>query len=268
MDYPKSVPGVGLVDGKFVDEDKNVPRVGSLIPSVWGNAVTDSILEVQAAAGLAPDEGDVKQLLKAIIAIGDGRYPRAYSIADLPKEDRGPIVVLEAGEVWIWSATQYFKGYRSPLCGRPLDGHTKAPLPSEVDAVGGTLSKTAYAALWGYAQENDLVVANASWASGMHKFVDLGGDNFRCPDLRNQFRRYTGTDADTANARTLGTRQSAALAKHSHTLTMFPSSTVFPAGNYSAVMQTPGDSPSSATNETGGSETRPVNTAYAPRIHV
>lgn len=49
---------------------------------------------------------------------------------------------------------------------------------------------------------------------------------------------------------------------------MFPSSTVFLAGSYSAVMQTPGDSPSSATNDTGGAETRPTNTAYAPRIHV
>ena len=72
----------------------------------------------------------------------------------------------------------------------------------------------------------------------------------------------------TANARTLGTPQIAALAKHSYPLKMFPSSTVFPAGNYSAVMQTPGDSPIGATNDAGGSETRPINTAYAPRIHV
>ncbi|WP_150646745.1 phage tail protein, partial [Pandoraea pnomenusa] len=207
MDYPKSVPGVGLVDGKFVDEDKSIPRAGSLIPSSWGNAVTEEILAVLRAAGIDPDEANNAQLLDAIRIVCDLRYPRAYSIAALPTENVGPITVIEVGEIWLWTATQYFTGYRSPLCGRPVDGHTVVPLASEVDAVGGTLSKAAYAGLWGYAQENALVVAAASWTSGMHKFVDLGGDNFRCPDLRNQFRRYTGTDADTANARAIGSTQ-------------------------------------------------------------
>lgn len=69
MDYPKSVPGVGLVDGKFVDEDKAVPRAGSLIPAAWGNAVTDSIKAVQDAGGLAADETDPGQLLAAILSL-------------------------------------------------------------------------------------------------------------------------------------------------------------------------------------------------------
>lgn len=33
---PKSVPGVGLVGGKFVDENTATGQQGSLIPSVWG----------------------------------------------------------------------------------------------------------------------------------------------------------------------------------------------------------------------------------------
>ncbi|NMG64874.1 hypothetical protein GPA19_07940 [Azoarcus indigens] len=73
MDYPASVPGVGLVGGKFVDEDAGTGQVGSLIPAAWGNAVTDEILSVIQAAGLDPDEGDVTQLLAAITAFLRGR---------------------------------------------------------------------------------------------------------------------------------------------------------------------------------------------------
>lgn len=66
MDYPKSVPGVGLVDGKFIDENTTTGQVGSLIPSSWGDAVTDEILAVIQAAGLAPDEHNNAQLVQAI----------------------------------------------------------------------------------------------------------------------------------------------------------------------------------------------------------
>ena len=66
MDYPKSVPNVGLVGGKFVDENIATGVVGSLIPSAWGNAVTDELLAVIKGAGLTPDESSNVQLLAAI----------------------------------------------------------------------------------------------------------------------------------------------------------------------------------------------------------
>jgi len=69
MDYPKSVPSVGLVNGRFVDENPVAGTPGSLIPAVWGNAVTQEILSVVAGAGMAPLEADTGQLLKAIQAI-------------------------------------------------------------------------------------------------------------------------------------------------------------------------------------------------------
>ncbi len=58
MDFPKSVPSVGLVDGKFVDEDPTAGTPGSLIPSAWGNSITLEMLNVIQAAGLAPSEVD------------------------------------------------------------------------------------------------------------------------------------------------------------------------------------------------------------------
>ncbi|CAG9196908.1 hypothetical protein [Burkholderia vietnamiensis] len=69
MDYPKSVPGVGLVDGKFVDENPGAGQVGSLIPSKWGNDLTDEVLNVLREAGINPDEATTTQLRDAVVAI-------------------------------------------------------------------------------------------------------------------------------------------------------------------------------------------------------
>lgn len=69
MDYPKSVPSVGLVNGRFVDEDPLAGTPGSLIPAIWGNGVTQEILGVISAAGMAPSEADTGQLIKALQAI-------------------------------------------------------------------------------------------------------------------------------------------------------------------------------------------------------
>lgn len=66
MDYPKSVPSVGLVNGRFVDENPVEGSPGSLIPAMWGNSVTQEILGVIAGADMAPSEADTNQLFKAV----------------------------------------------------------------------------------------------------------------------------------------------------------------------------------------------------------
>lgn len=69
MDYPKSVPSAGLVNGKFVDENQLMGTPGSLIPADWGNGVTQEILNVIKAADLTPDEKKYDQLLQAIQSV-------------------------------------------------------------------------------------------------------------------------------------------------------------------------------------------------------
>lgn len=81
MDYPKSVPNVGLVGGQFVDENASTGQVGSLIPSSWGNSVTQEILNVIKAAGLAPSEVDLSQLLKAVQVIAASDIKRTVQCA-------------------------------------------------------------------------------------------------------------------------------------------------------------------------------------------
>lgn len=66
MDYPKSVPSAGLVNGKFVDENPLTGTPGSLIPADWGNGVTQEIVNVIEAGDLTPDEAKSDQLLQAI----------------------------------------------------------------------------------------------------------------------------------------------------------------------------------------------------------
>ncbi|WP_252191440.1 hypothetical protein [Pseudomonas sp. MG-9] len=66
MDFPKSVPGVGLVNGAFVDENPLTGTPGSLIPAAWGNAATYELLNVIVAAGMTPSEADQTQLLQAV----------------------------------------------------------------------------------------------------------------------------------------------------------------------------------------------------------
>ena len=222
-----------------------------------------------------PAAGDKSGKL-ATTAFVAGNFPRVCSIGALPTQDIGPIIVAECSEVWTWVSTQYYTGYRSPLCGRPVDGHTIVPLASEVDAVGGELSKTDYARLWGYARENNLVVSDAVWTAnrGAHYFADVSGTTFRVPDLRNMFRRYTGTDADTANARGLASRQGDLLRRHSHRFqTSGQSGTssgeaIAVHRNVMSAVNIIWNNSGSTIDDSGGNETRPVNTAYHPRIHV
>ena len=68
MDYPKSVPGVGLIGGKFVDENLASGQQGSLIPASWGNQITDEVISVLLAAGILPSETSSDQLLSALNA--------------------------------------------------------------------------------------------------------------------------------------------------------------------------------------------------------
>ncbi|WP_449102183.1 gp53-like domain-containing protein [Pseudomonas extremaustralis] len=104
MDYPISVPSVGLVGGKFVDEDPVQGTPGSLIPSVWGNSVTDELLAVISAAGLVAAEADLTQLLQAIRRIAqvgaggsgvDTGVANAYAVAYAPAvQSRADMLVL------------------------------------------------------------------------------------------------------------------------------------------------------------------------------
>lgn len=103
MDYPKSVPNVGLVNGKFVDEDTAAGVVGSLIPSAWGNAVTDEILNVIKATQIVPDETSKTQLATAIRIIASALVGGTRG-AKMSVTEASAAASLTADEVTVKSA--------------------------------------------------------------------------------------------------------------------------------------------------------------------
>lgn len=74
MDFPKSVPNIGLVNGEFVDENTATGQPGSLIPAEWGNAVTHELINAIKAGGLEPSEGNVSQLADVVEAKVNGDF--------------------------------------------------------------------------------------------------------------------------------------------------------------------------------------------------
>lgn len=104
MDYPKSVPGIGLLNGKFVDENPVAGTPGSLIPAAWGNSITQELLTVIGRAGLVPDEADTAQLLKALqvmLANASPMLSRVLQInhsRSLAAQDLGLVMVNGAQE--------------------------------------------------------------------------------------------------------------------------------------------------------------------------
>lgn len=81
MDYPISVPGVGLVGGKFTDGDPLLSQQASLDPAAWANAVTDELLNVIIAAGLTPNEAQTNQLLLAIQSFASQDFKNSVRVA-------------------------------------------------------------------------------------------------------------------------------------------------------------------------------------------
>ena len=95
MDFPKSVPGVGLVAGRYVNEDSATGQVGTLVVAEAMNALTLEILGVILGAGLVPDEDKHDQLFEAIRLLLPGRWSELEQWWDWAKP------TLEG--LWSWS---------------------------------------------------------------------------------------------------------------------------------------------------------------------
>src|SRR5450830_762414 len=165
-----------------------------------------------------------------------------------------------------------FSGYRCLEVGRPEWGSTAAPRGYELDMIGGLVPKAAYASLWAWAQQNGYSVTAAAWTTKVFKFADVDATYFRLPDLRDVFLRFTGTDVDTGNARTLGSYKGDTLKNHIHGLTYSGGGT----GGWAYSAYSAGVDPITTSNGTtgvstagvAGAETAPRHTAFAPRIHI
>lgn len=151
MDYPKTIPGVGLVNGRFVDEDPLAGTPGSLIPAAWGNSITQEILNAIKAAGLTPDEARTDQLATAIGALVDFTKLRntpttlaGYGITDAV----GRLLAvrqIETVGVTLYKPNPKAKRIRVRLVGAGGSGGGCAPVTANILRIGGGGGSGAYA---------------------------------------------------------------------------------------------------------------------------
>ncbi|MCV4343109.1 phage tail protein [Pseudomonas capsici] len=185
MDYPKSVPSVGLVNGKFVDENTVSGAQGSLIPASWGNAVTDELLAVIRAGQVDPKEDDLDQLLEAIrTIIRNDAYVknRVYN-----KEEMDTLLTL---------------GNAVPI--GMMTAFPKAAIPPGFLEVDGSLqSISAYPDLAAYL------------GTSYNRAGDPDG-YFRLPESRGEFLRGWDNGRGIDAGRVLGSSQASQNLRHTH----------------------------------------------------
>lgn len=87
---------------------------------------------------------------------------------------------------------------------------------------GAILSRTAYSALWAYAQSTGGVVSDSEWLLNYWGRFSSGtdGSNFRLPDARGMFIRAFDDGRGTDFGRAWGTYQESQNLSHTHTATM------------------------------------------------
>ncbi|VCU63139.1 MULTISPECIES: hypothetical protein [Pseudomonas] len=174
MDFPKSVPNAGLVNGRFVDENVGTGQPGSLIPATWGNAVTLEVMSVLDLAGILPDEAKYDQLAVAISKIVTEKTQNAlrrgdYGLGGVDLSESGSDVIGRPGGFYFFGESQNsFVSYASVLnlpygAGNSAQlairqGATKASAAiRSVNAQGGW---TPLAELWTNANYNPALKAN------------------------------------------------------------------------------------------------------------
>ncbi|WP_414159892.1 tail fiber protein [Pseudomonas sp. BNK-45] len=197
MDYPKSVPNVGLVNGKFVDENTSTGQVGSLIPSTWGNGVTDEMLNVIRAGGQQPAENQNDQLLAAIKAIVRDSIP--------PEKIRTTLAEYGITDAYTKSVT-YTKAEIEAL----LKNMSALPVGAMVPFPKGAVP-AGFLEVDGSVQSAATYPDLAAYLGTTFNKGDEGAGNFRLPESRGEFLRGWDHGRGVDAGRALGSYQLDAL---------------------------------------------------------
>ena len=219
MDYTHSLdhivdPNTGQ---RMHQDDQAVTTVWSARDS---NALNWELMEVVKAGGIVPvafnpaDPQSYSTVLRALLAmlVQKGKAVAYYDT--VPGTQAEPVIYVSPFGVMAWADTAQL--YRSVDCGSVTLHPAATPRAGTIKANGATLSKASYAGLWSWAQDNGLIVSSASWAAGSAMYADLGGDNFRIPDLRGEFFRAWDDGRGVDVGRTFGGYQADAIRSHYH----------------------------------------------------
>lgn len=248
MDYPKSVPSVGLKDGKFIDENPVTGQVGSLISSEWGNAVTDELLNVIRAGGEEPAEAEHDQLLAAIKVIVKDNIP--------PEQVRTTLAQYGITDAYTKSVT-YTKAEIEAL----LKNMSALPVGAMVPFPKGTVPA-------GFLEVNGSVQSAAEYpdlAAYLGTTFNTGGEAagvFRLPESRGEFLRGWDNGRGVDAGREIGSSQLGSVESHTHEFWNDNGNATTPLDGhliYAESGSTRPDTDKVKTLPYGGSETRPRN---------
>lgn len=193
--------------------------------AINGKQLTGDITLSKGDIGLpnvdnTPDANKPVSALQAE-AIGK-RIPYYASGSALPANDIGPIWHADYNDVLIWQTFNAnganYTGYASKDIGGIKTEMMSTPRSGWIKRNGTSLSRTAYAALRGWAMHNGLFVPAASWTAGIGKFCDnTDGTTFKVPDVRGEFGRYWDDGRGVDSGRGLGTWEDSDNKIHGHT---------------------------------------------------
>lgn len=221
---------------------------------VWFNG------EVYASA-IANNSNDIPNAAWYQVTVGGPSIP---VFATTPLANVSPIIyVVDREQILLWKTIGSFTGYASREVGDFVWGTSQNPKPGREILIGQNVNATLakYEALAAWADNEGHIVSSGSWTAGMFAFVDMGGGMLKLPDLRDRFIRATGTDADTANPKPLGTIEDSQNKAHTH-----KSGAKYGYGysqeGYSTVKQ----GYIYETSSEGGAESRPINVRLHPLI--
>ncbi|MFM2447136.1 MAG: hypothetical protein RI936_1583 [Pseudomonadota bacterium] len=125
---------------------------------------------------------------------------------------------------------------------------------------GQTVSKTTFSRLWAYGQ--NFLTGDQTIAPGL--FMDMGGDQFKVPNLSGMFLRSVGVVDANHGADGMGVKQADTLAAHTHSYHEYTLQNAGTSSGSSA--QTQVTSQTFSQTPTGGTETRPINVGMVPCI--
>jgi len=113
----------------------------------------------------------------------------------VPTQNVGPIWHDDYASIMTWQAFTAnganYIGYASVLVGNLLADTQPTPRAGYIKSGTRNLSRTAYAALRGWAMHNGVMVAMGAWAAGSIMVADNDdGSTFRIYDVRGEFPRY------------------------------------------------------------------------------
>uniref|UniRef100_UPI00288BA11F hypothetical protein n=1 Tax=Oligella urethralis TaxID=90245 RepID=UPI00288BA11F len=192
---------IQTADNRFAAGNPQLGTPGTIVTAKFLNDIQEEISNVIIDAGIELDGTAENQLSASIQKLISDRAMPFYS--SIPSTKSNEVIYVIGIGVMEWRTFEWesssWSGYATLLIGKYDYDTTELPRSMTIDALGDTFSKAQYPALWAWAQATGRVVSAASWINGIYRFVDLGS-SFRVPDMRDQFIRATGTDADNANA--------------------------------------------------------------------